>query len=249
MNNQQRTYVFDIDGTICFDGTTIDNEILRILEVINRNSKIVLASARPIRDIIPIIKKYEFLNDIDLIGGNGVIVRKNGEIFSETIDANDVATIINNADKYNYSLLIDTRWDYFFNGDEDSKLFALIDADNLAHNIHHSKLKDVIKIVIMYQEFNYPFFASLKQKFNLNHYQDEQMFDILPKYINKYSSLQKYFGIDNYIAFGNDENDTELLQNATKGFCIGKKLNVHNITNIKREHLVQTLTLIHKSQD
>jgi len=63
--------VFDVDGTICFNGQYIDELLINKIKEINKKYDVIFASARPIRDLIPVVK--EFKNEI-LIGGNGSIV-------------------------------------------------------------------------------------------------------------------------------------------------------------------------------
>lgn len=66
-------FVFDIDGTLSFDGRTIALPITQALTyLIRAHHKVVFASARPIRDLLPIIPEFEHQ---PLIGGNGVMTR------------------------------------------------------------------------------------------------------------------------------------------------------------------------------
>ncbi|MDU7269678.1 MAG: HAD hydrolase family protein, partial [Staphylococcus lugdunensis] len=44
-------FVFDIDGTLCFDGQHIDNRIIsRLKQLQSYGHQVIFASARPIRD-------------------------------------------------------------------------------------------------------------------------------------------------------------------------------------------------------
>jgi hydroxymethylpyrimidine pyrophosphatase-like HAD family hydrolase len=47
--------------------------------------------------------------------------------------------------------------------------------------------------------------------------------DITAKGINKFTTLQNYFSTVEYIAFGNDNNDVELLVHAEKSYFIGSE--------------------------
>ena len=85
-------FIFDIDGTICFDGNHIDQSIKnRLMQLNDENHKVIFASARPIRDLLPVIPEFA---DYTLIGGNGSIISKNGqiEIISE-INEHDINLI------------------------------------------------------------------------------------------------------------------------------------------------------------
>jgi hydroxymethylpyrimidine pyrophosphatase-like HAD family hydrolase len=46
--------------------------------------------------------------------------------------------------------------------------------------------------------------------------------DLTSRNINKYTTFKKYFPTANYIAFGNDANDVELLKHADFSVAIGE---------------------------
>jgi len=48
-------FVFDWDGAICFKGQPISNKILEALSELRDEHEIIFASARPIRDMLPVI--------------------------------------------------------------------------------------------------------------------------------------------------------------------------------------------------
>lgn len=71
-------FVFDIDGTISFDGYHVDQRIEeRIFKLQQLGHQVIFASARPIRDLLPVIPEFK---DFTLIGGNGSIISQNGQI-------------------------------------------------------------------------------------------------------------------------------------------------------------------------
>ncbi|WP_269448102.1 HAD family hydrolase [Lactococcus lactis] len=70
-------FVFDLDGTICFDGKMISSELIKLLTELSVKNQLVFASARPIRDMLPLLSAFP---EHFLIGGNGSIVRNNQEI-------------------------------------------------------------------------------------------------------------------------------------------------------------------------
>lgn len=85
-------FIFDIDGTICFDGCSIDSSIKqRLFKLRQANHNVILASARPIRDLLPVIPEFA---DDTLIGGNGSIISKNGQIeIVSVINEHDISLI------------------------------------------------------------------------------------------------------------------------------------------------------------
>ncbi|EGQ1321415.1 hypothetical protein DA471_03030 [Staphylococcus aureus] len=49
-------FVFDIDGTLCFDGRLIDQTIIdTLLQLQHAGHELIFASARPIRDLLPVL--------------------------------------------------------------------------------------------------------------------------------------------------------------------------------------------------
>ena len=52
-------FIFDIDGTICFDGHHVDQSIKhRLVKLKNAHNNVIFASARPIRDLLPVIPEF-----------------------------------------------------------------------------------------------------------------------------------------------------------------------------------------------
>ncbi|MDU1036850.1 MAG: HAD hydrolase family protein, partial [Staphylococcus sp.] len=92
-------FIFDIDGTICFDGCSIDPSIKqRLFKLRQANHNVMFASARPIRDLLPVIPEFA---DDTLIGGNGSIISKNGQIeIVSVINEHDISLIKKLIKKY-----------------------------------------------------------------------------------------------------------------------------------------------------
>jgi Predicted hydrolases of the HAD superfamily len=71
-------YIFDVDGTLSFDGKTISPLINRaIKDLIDADNEVIFASARPIRDLLPMIPSF---TDHKLIGANGAMISLAEEI-------------------------------------------------------------------------------------------------------------------------------------------------------------------------
>ncbi len=233
---KKQTFVFDLDGTICFDGQRINNEIkLAIKQLITDGNQVIFASGRPIRDIMPLIIADPILKGIDLIGGNGSIVRRNNKITNQEIVREDVRVIKRIADEQGWHVLIDGPWNYHYNGIKDNKLIKQVDQLQLAENIGIEDLESIIKIVVIYQKNDdvKAIVREITKKYQVNNYEQECLLDIIPSNMNKYQALVNEFKITNYIAFGNDVNDLELLTNAQSGFCVGKEITGVNIMNIE----------------
>ena len=72
-------FVFDLDGTICFEGKPVTKSILNSLEQLTeKGHEVIFVSARPIRDILPILHKR--FHGYKMVGGNGSLICMNGDI-------------------------------------------------------------------------------------------------------------------------------------------------------------------------
>lgn len=66
-------FVFDIDGTLCFDGRLIDQTIIdTLLQLQHDGHELIFASARPIRDLLPVLPSV--FHQHTLIGANGALI-------------------------------------------------------------------------------------------------------------------------------------------------------------------------------
>ncbi|MEC1535480.1 HAD hydrolase family protein [Bacillus sonorensis] len=49
-------FVFDLDGTICFEGQPVSEHLLMAFEELKaQGHEVIFASARPIRDLLPVL--------------------------------------------------------------------------------------------------------------------------------------------------------------------------------------------------
>ncbi|AXB34279.1 HAD family phosphatase [Vibrio campbellii] len=99
--------VFDIDGTICFDGESISPIILDKIYELSFKNRIFFASARHPRDISRLLPEKLKKNSI-LVGANGAICQKyDSVIYSRPMSINTVDNILSILDSYECSYLID----------------------------------------------------------------------------------------------------------------------------------------------
>ncbi|OFI47831.1 hypothetical protein BG262_08340 [Floricoccus penangensis] len=230
-------FVFDLDGTLCFNGVSIDQDIILALKKLEEyNHEVIFASARPIRDLLPLIPQFR---NNKLIGGNGSIVADKGEIsVVKLIDENSFEQIQKIIDKHQLSYIIDDKFDYAASVDPSNKIFKQLDPDKLAQKIQIAEIKQPIKIILLdAPSIVENELAELSSDISVISHANEGNFDITSGGINKFTTLNKVFEIDDYIAFGNDHNDIELLKNAKSAYLIGdpenaKKLFLENQVNI-----------------
>ena len=136
MNFKKESYdalVFDLDGTIVFNGYEIEANILEKLRQLDEKVKIIFASARPIRDMLPLLEDFP---DNDLIGGNGSIVRMKQGIFpTQTITPNSVEKIVTFIQLRGLEYIIDYDWNYSAKVSAQTNILNKLDTAHKAQNV------------------------------------------------------------------------------------------------------------------
>lgn len=217
-------FVFDLDGTICFKGQPVSEEILVALEeLVTQGHEVIFASARPIRDLLPVLHKR--FHEYPMIGGNGAMVSMNGHIESTiSFTENDLEDIVPLFKKYNISYLIDSEWDYAYTGPDHHPILHNLDPEERAINVRLDQLGSIIKILILTSDNMEDVFKHLRTIDVVTYrYGNEGVIDISPQGVDKWAGL-KQLGVkeNEYIAFGNDANDLTMFQHAKCAVMIGE---------------------------
>lgn len=228
--NSKSILVFDLDGTLVFDGISIDSQLLEELKRINSSYKVIFASARPIRDMLPLLS--DFANN-DLIGGNGSMIRFNQQI--STVSVLDEASvdyyksfIINN----HFEFIIDYDWDYTARISGNNDVIKKLDIDKLAKNVAW-RSKNVTKIIIFGVEEEQFRTLKLEDGVNALYHKNVKELVITAKEADKYDTLKQLIGEKKYIAFGNDKNDIYLLKNAEISVSVGNDDEIRQISTLQ----------------
>ncbi|MFP7493119.1 HAD family hydrolase [Terribacillus saccharophilus] len=217
-------YIFDLDGTICFKGKPVTRRIMdKLKELEQEGHQVIFASARPIRDLLPVIDQH--FHSMTLIGGNGSLISKNGKIItSRAFSPVQIHAMKQMIEAYKASYLIDGEWNYAYTGDPEHPLRARVDPESLAEKVQLEDLERIVKILIL-DSADQEQIASEAEKLGLrvHRHQGEGIVDISPPGIDKWSAIQEV-GIreKEYIAFGNDANDIEMFRHAKYNVMIGE---------------------------
>ncbi|PEZ49563.1 hydrolase [Bacillus cereus] len=220
-------FVFDLDGTLCFDGKSIDPEIIEALQKLKvEGHQVIFASARPIRDLVPVIPKsfHEGL----LVGGNGTFTYNYGQIQVTHFEQQILDKLNAFIHQHQLKYLADGQWDYAFTGDIAHPIYRNIDKNN-SKNIPLEQLFPVCKLVIF--QPNEEVLEAL-EVFPVTHYKTEHAIDISPLGINKVNGLHR-LNIQEFIAFGNDSNDQCLFEHAVHSVCVGN----NNVKRYAKENI------------
>ncbi|CAC6914242.1 hydrolase [Staphylococcus aureus] len=125
-------FVFDIDGTLCFDGRLIDQTIIdTLLQLQHAGHELIFASARPIRDLLPVLPSV--FHQHTLIGANGAMISQQSKIsVIKPIHTDTYHHILKIIQKYELDYIIDDDWNYAAQLDAENAIFERLDPHKLA---------------------------------------------------------------------------------------------------------------------
>lgn len=236
--------VFDLDGTIVFDGKSIENNILPALLALNKKSHIIFASARPIRDMLPLLTDF---SQNSLIGGNGSMIRHKNQItLTSYIDEGFMLKVVNQIHELNLDYIIDYEWNYSAKIDDHTNpILHKLDNGKLANKVAIST-PNVSKVILFNVSKELALQFSNDSDVSVLYHEDVKELVITGKDSDKYLALKQIIGDSLYYAFGNDKNDIMLLQHARKSFSVEypfvQSENVHIITRQEVSSIIKTLT-------
>jgi HAD superfamily hydrolase (TIGR01484 family) len=230
----KNTIVFDIDGTIAFNGAPVEESIcLAIQKKKAEGFDIIFATARPARDALPLLPKY--LHDETIIACNGAVTSKKGRILSH-VHFNDSASnsIFNFLNKNNIPYVIDGVEKYSISATH-HEFHCYIEKLSCPPVCYEEVLAEKLtKFLILdksYQKSIIEFVSEAGIRCNINYHKKDDIFDLVPDEVNKFNALRK-LGIEekSYICFGNDKNDALILENARSANVVGNELISANAT-------------------
>lgn len=228
-------FVFDLDGTICFKGKPLSEKMVRALDkLVEAGHEIIFASARPIRDLLPIVP--EEMHHFPMVGGNGAFVSMPGlPISTVHFDQSVAEDIVRMIRSYEADYLIDSAWDYAYSGSVEHPIRQNLDPEQRAKNIPLEELNEIVKFVIL-RSLNQPQLLHELQQLPVVTYMhgSEDIIDISPRGVDKWTGLQ-LLGIPprEFIAFGNDANDVPMFKSAARSICVGDHPDLLGLTSDK----------------
>jgi HAD superfamily hydrolase (TIGR01484 family) len=213
-------FVFDLDGTICFKGVPVSTRINHALkELEEAGHTVIFASARPIRDMLPVLDAS--FHQHALIGGNGALISEKGKItFARSFTEDEVEYIKKLINHHKATYLIDGEWDYSYTGTAIHPILQNLDLQKRAANISLTDHTTIVKTLILSADDKEGLLQKLSSLDVVIHmHRGEDVIDISPKGIHKLAAMQR-LTVD-YVAFGNDANDIQLFKGASRSVMIG----------------------------
>ncbi|TDQ41135.1 HAD-IIB family hydrolase [Aureibacillus halotolerans] len=216
-------FVFDLDGTICFRGQPVTEPILRQFDaLVARGHEVIFASARPIREMLPVL--HDRFHSVSLIGANGGLVSKKGIISAvQPFTHDELLLIYELIEHHKATYLIDGDWNYACTG-TNHPILENMDSRQVAKCVPITELGDIIKVLILSAEHTGNLLDKLHQLNFVPHtYQEDGGIDISPRGIHKWRALQTlHVEENNFIVFGNDANDESMFQKSRHSVMIGE---------------------------
>jgi Cof subfamily protein (haloacid dehalogenase superfamily) len=216
-------FVFDLDGTICFRGKPLSLKMVEALDLlVAEGHDVSFASARPIRDLLPILPPH--LSQFPMVGGNGAFVYKDGRAVAIHHFSPGLAEAVRELlQRFEADYLADGDWNYSFLCDYEHPILKNVDPGKQARQLPLNELETIVKVVVLgakdmtglYDELN-------KLSVHIYSHGTESIFDISPQGIDKWTGLQE-LGMQpsDFIAFGNDSNDIPMFRAASRAICVG----------------------------
>jgi len=217
-------FVFDLDGTICFQGRPVSEKILTSLEwLVAQGHEVIFASARPIRDLLPVL--HERFHAYPMIGCNGGMAARHGKIISTAgFDPDVLSAIFRIMERRRIPYLIDGPWDYSYTGPSDHPILRNLDPQKRAKNVPLGELQSVVKVLLFTQKNDLDTVIDALNPLDvtMHVYHGEGVLDISPKGIDKWTGLQQlHVKEGEYVAFGNDTNDIAMFRYARYAVMVG----------------------------
>lgn len=141
-------YIFDVDGTLSFDGETIAPVINSAIDdLIAAGNEVIFASARPIRDLLPMIPTF---TDQKLIGANGAMISIDQQIrVISQIDLRYYDFLKDLINEFQLDYIVDGSWNYSSRITQESFIEKMIDPQNLAKQVTLEEIVEPIKTIFV----------------------------------------------------------------------------------------------------
>lgn len=220
-------FIFDLDGTIINNSKPLNKRIAdKINEIESAGNKVIFATSRSLRGVKAVLPKHLWNNTLILCNG-AFVIDKGKEVLSNFINKDECLELLSYlCDKQIQFYAELGRELYIPNYVTHNFISCLIDeaqGENIFSdimNIHDRVYK--IAIVESMGEKEFYQFSKLLTISNAYRHSDKSV-DVVALNISKWEALEKLKILKGYkkvVAFGNDENDIEMLQNADIGVAV-----------------------------
>ncbi|MEJ8673326.1 HAD-IIB family hydrolase [Chromobacterium amazonense] len=237
-------FIFDIDGTLCFDGHTISPAIQDALsELEKQGHQIGFASARPYRDMLHLLDE-RFHHGL-FVGSNGAMTYHQGELCDiQPLAKCTLDQLCALAERLEASYLVDLPWHYHYRGDPAHPFMGWVDPARRANQVARDDIRLPVKLLVTECADGPALQLALAERDDIavHHHSDQQIVDITAHGVSKMSALLRH-GItaDQVVCFGNDSNDLSMFAAARHPVLVGShpQLLPHAAERVERDEQVE----------
>lgn len=218
-------FVFDLDGTLCFDGDNLPAPIRAALsDLLAMGHNLAFASARSYRDCLGILGQD--LSQELVIGLNGGLAYEGGKlVYQEQLDHKSLELALAYCQTHDLSWFLDDAFDYACNKPEQVAFYPFVDPLGMAEQKSLVDLTEPTKLVIFFgdrPDLAEPLMRQLDQLGSsaIFYHEEEKALYINPAGITKGATVERFCG-KAFVAFGNDKNDIDFFKRASYAVQVG----------------------------
>lgn len=237
-NNRVKTFIFDLDGTIIYDGQPLESRFERMLrEIESAGHKIIFATGRSWRDFVPVLPVWCHERPSVLFGGG--LVMTDGEIrFQHFLPESDLTSLVEHLEDLKIKYLVDGHAAYYHPPVEHWIYDDIVKISGMQKDAHVDNIirDGAYKILVLEDAWLKDFNRLIEDReLAIKHHVYDKCFDVMPQAVNKFSGLQQLVlpDADDVFVFGNDSNDLELMQNLPNSVMFGTHSELSKYAKIK----------------
>lgn len=221
-----RYAIFDIDGTISQGGQPITAAMANALSAARAHYEVVFASARPVRDMLPLLPDH--LHDVMMVGCNGGMAWQGGNfLINEKFPQDTIAAIVDWLDDVNAPYVIESHWQYAFSPVEhafhdyvrslNTELSPVARDGVMAEGVNKLLILDMALRETLLDHISTQDWQVVEKLHRADH-----CFDLMPHHTDKAHALERLeIPLSQAIVFGNDLNDQTMLARAGHSVAVG----------------------------
>lgn len=241
MMKEKNVFIFDLDGTIIENNNPLDKRIAeKIYELEKDGHKVIFATSRSLRGIKTVLPQSLWNNTLILC--NGAFVLDKGKIvLSNFINSDECMQLISYLCNKQIQFYAELGRELYIPNYVKHDFISLLREEAQGEIIYSDFIdicNKVYKIAIV-ESIEKMQFYQLSELLNTSrmYCHSDNSADIISSEISKWEAFKKlniFYKYNQVIAFGNDENDMELLSNADIGVAVATEnedlLSVSNLT-------------------
>lgn len=236
----RKCFVFDLDGTIIFNGKRLSekNEAL-LKQIVDNGHEVIFATGRSGFDANFVLPTWCH-NFAKTLFNGGLSITSEGFVVRDVhLSKSSVVDISEMCLAKSYPFTVDGASHFFsypLEHDIFKKSVDFFMARNYEHDLERLLLSNIYKILILhmdsYHEFND---YAVNNNLVIKHHSYDECFDLVPECCNKYigiKSLVSNYDPSDVFVFGNDFNDYEMLSSFHNSVVFGNIEKLQNVAKI-----------------